>query len=197
MKKIMKVVIATVLSIGLFACSSEPKEVKVVKSFLDNMQQGNFNGCINNLSEDMQEVFNATYAYEEFKETTEMEEATTQAIDELVSTVLKVSCKNYTISESVKESDDKYKVTAKIDYIDLENLDVSEVQDELLEQYEISEEMLEELDDVGTANLVIRNIAKYTNELMQYGIKNGETISVDTTFTVENINGEWKITDIN
>lgn len=126
-----------------------------------------------------------------------MEEATTQAIDELVSTVLKVSCKNYTISESVKESDDKYKVTAKIDYIDLENLDVSEVQDELLEQYEISEEMMEELDDVGTANLVIRNIAKYTNELMQYGIKNGETISVDTTFTVENINGEWKITDIN
>ena len=197
MKKIMKVVIATVLSAGLFACSSEPKEVKVVKSFLDNMQQGNFNGCINNLSEDMQEVFNATYAYEEFKETTEMEEATTQAIDELVSTVLKVSCKNYTISESVKESDDKYKVTAKIDYIDLENLDVSEVQDELLEQYEISEEMMEELDDVGTANLVIRNIAKYTNELMQYGIKNGETISVDTTFTVENINGEWKITDIN
>ena len=91
----------------------------------------------------MQEVFNATYAYEEFKETTEMEEATTQAIDELVSTVLKVSCKNYTISESVKESDDKYKVTAKIDYIDLENLDVSEVQDELLEQYEISEEMME------------------------------------------------------
>ena len=70
-------------------------------------------------------------------------------------------------------------------------------QDELLEQYEISEEMLEELDDVGTANLVIRNIAKYTNELMQYGIKNGESISVDTTFTVENINGEWKITDIN
>ena len=152
---------------------------------------------MHNLSEDMQEVFNATYAYEEFKETTEMEEATTQAIDELVSTVLKVSCKNYTISESVKESDDKYKVTAKIDYIDLENLDVSEVQDELLEQYEISEEMMEELDDVGTANLVIRNIAKYTNELMQYGIKNGETISVDTTFTVENINGEWKITDIN
>ena len=145
----------------------------------------------------MQEVFNATYAYEEFKETTEMEEATTQAIDELVSTVLKVSCKNYTISESVKESDDKYKVTAKIDYIDLENLDVSEVQDELLEQYEISEEMMEELDDVGTANLVIRNIAKYTNELMQYGIKNGESISVDTTFTVENVNGEWKITDIN
>ena len=193
----MKVVIATVLSLGLFACSSERKEVKVVKSFLDNMQQGNFTGCINNLSEDMQEIFNATYAYEEFKETTEMEEATTQAIDELVSTVLKVSCKNYTISESVKESDDKYKVTAKIDYIDLENLDVSEVQDELLEQYEISEEMMEELDDVGTANLVIRNIAKYTNELMQYGIKNGETISVDTTFTVENINGEWKITDIN
>ena len=197
MKKIMKVVIATVLSVGLFGCSSEPKEVKVVKSFLDNMQQGNFNGCINNLSEDMQEIFNATYAYEEFKETTEMEEATTQAIDELVSTVLKVSCKNYTISESAKESDDKYKVTAKIDYIDLENLDVSEVQDELLEQYEISEEMMEELDDVGTANLVIRNIAKYTNELMQYGIKNGETISVDTTFTVENINGEWKIIDIN
>ena len=29
----MKVVIATVLSLGLFACSSERKEVKVVKSF--------------------------------------------------------------------------------------------------------------------------------------------------------------------
>ena len=56
---------------------------------------------------------------------------------------------------------------------------------------------MEELNDVGTAKLVIRNIAKYTNELMQYGIKNGESISVDTTFTVENVNGEWKITDIN
>ena len=37
----MKVVIATVLSLGLFACSSEPKEVKVVKSFLPEFYSHN------------------------------------------------------------------------------------------------------------------------------------------------------------
>lgn len=193
----MKVVIATVLSVGLFACSSEPKEVKVVKSFLDNMQQGNFNECMNYLSEDMQEEFTAAYASnDELIETTEMEEATKQAIDELVSTTLKAFCHNYTIYESVKESDDKYKVPVKIDQIDLDTLDESEVPDELLKQYEISEEMLEELDDLGAANLVTRHLAQYINELMQYAIENCETFSSESTFTVENVNGEWKITEI-
>ena len=57
--------------------------------------------------------------------------------------------------------------------------------------------MVEELDEDALGNLLLYNIAKYSTELMQYGLENGEKTSSDSTFTVEKVDNNWLITDIN
>lgn len=199
MRKIFNSVLVGALSLGLFACSSKPKATTTVESFLNAMSSGNYVKCITYFDTDMKDVFEATYNYTSTfnLSDTEISEELTTALSDLVSTTLKSSCTSYTIGETTKESDTKYTVSATIEYIDFDTTDTSTIEDELLEQYQITDEMVEELDDEALGNLLILNIAKYSTELMQYGLENGEKASSDTTFTVEKIDNSWLITDIN
>lgn len=200
MKKILNSVLIATLSLGLFACSSKPSATTTVESFLKAMNSGNYTKCITYFDTDMADTFATTYDYVSslnLADDAPITDETLSALSELVSTTLKSSCVSYTIGDTTKESDTKYTVATTIEYIDFDNTDTSTIEEKLVEQYQITDEMVEELDEDALGNLLLYNIAKYSTELMQYGLENGEKTSSDSTFTVEKVDNSWLITDIN
>ena len=200
MKKILNSVLIATLSLGLFACSSKPSATTTVESFLIAMNSGDYTKCITYFDTDMADTFATTYDYVSslnLADDAPITDETLSALSELVSTTLKSSCVSYTIGDTTKESDTKYTVATTIEYIDFDNTDTSTIEEKLVEQYQITDEMVEELDEDALGNLLLYNIAKYSTELMQYGLENGEKTSSDSTFTVEKVDNSWLITDIN
>lgn len=200
MKKILNSVLIATLSLGLFACSSKPSATTTVESFLKAMNSGDYTKCITYFDTDMADTFATTYDYVSslnLADDAPITDETLSALSELVSTTLKSSCVSYTIGDTTKESDTKYTVATTIEYIDFDNTDTSTIEEKLVEQYQITDEMVEELDEDALGNLLLYNIAKYSTELMQYGLENGEKTSSDSTFTVEKVDNSWLITDIN
>lgn len=200
MKKILNSVLIATLSLGLFACSSKPSATTTVESFLKAMNSGDYTKCITYFDTDMADTFAKTYDYVSslnLADDAPITDETLSALSELVSTTLKSSCVSYAIGDTTKESDTKYTVATTIEYIDFDNTDTSTIEEKLVEQYQITDEMVEELDEDALGNLLLYNIAKYSTELMQYGLENGEKTSSDSTFTVEKVDNSWLITDIN
>lgn len=200
MKKLLNSVLIATLSLGLFACSSKPSATTTVESFLKAMNSGDYTKCITYFDTDMADTFATTYDYVSslnLADDAPITDETLSALSELVSTTLKSSCVSYTIGDTTKESDTKYTVATTIEYIDFDNTDTSTIEEKLVEQYQITDEMVEELDEDALGNLLLYNIAKYSTELMQYGLENGEKTSSDSTFTVEKVDNSWLITDIN
>ncbi len=200
MKKLLNSVLIATLSLGLFACSSKPSATTTVESFLKAMNSGDYTKCITYFDTDMADTFAKTYDYVSslnLADDAPITDETLSALSELVSTTLKSSCVSYTIGDTTKESDTKYTVATTIEYIDFDNTDTSTIEEKLVEQYQITDEMVEELDEDALGNLLLYNIAKYSTELMQYGLENGEKTSSDSTFTVEKVDNSWLITDIN
>lgn len=199
MKKLLNSVLIATLSLGLFACSSKPSATTTVESFLKAMNSGDYAKCITYFDTDMADTFATTYDYVSslnLADDAPIADETLSALSELVSTTLKSSCVSYTIGDTTKESDTKYTVATTIEYIDFDSTDTSTIEEKLVEQYQITDEMVEELDEDALGNLLLYNIAKYSTELMQYGLENGEKTSSDSTFTVEKIDNSWLITDI-
>lgn len=200
MKKLLNSVLIATLSLGLFACSSKPSATTTVESFLKAMNSGDYTKCITYFDTDMADTFATTYDYVSslnLADDAPITDETLSALSELVSTTLKSSCVSYTIGDTTKESDTKYTVATTIEYIDFDNTATSTIEEKLVEQYQITDEMVEELDEDALGNLLLYNIAKYSTELMQYGLENGEKTSSDSTFTVEKVDNSWLITDIN
>lgn len=200
MKKLLNSVLIATLSLGLFACSSKPSATTTVESFLKAMNSGDYTKCITYFDTDMADTFATTYDYVSslnLADDAPITDETLSALSELVSTTLKSSCVSYAIGDTTKESDTKYTVATTIEYIDFDNTDTSTIEEKLVEQYQITDEMVEELDEDALGNLLLYNIAKYSTELMQYGLENGEKTSSDSTFTVEKVDNSWLITDIN
>lgn len=164
------------------------------------MNSGDYAKCITYFDTDMADTFAQTYDYVSslnLADDAPITDETLTALSDLVSTTLKSSCVSYTIGDTTKESDTKYTVATTIEYIDFDSTDTSTIEEQLVEQYQITDEMVEELDEDALGNLLLYNIAKYSTELMQYGLENGEKTSSDSTFTVEKIDNSWLITDIN
>ncbi len=197
MKKLLKGALATVLSLGLVACSSKPKATTTIESFLSAMQSGNYTKCLTFFDTSMLDTFTSTYSYNDLFDTSSANSEALEALDELISTTLKASCVSYTIGDTTKEDDNKYTVSATIEYVDFDSTDTSSIEEDLVSQYQITTDMVAELEDEELGNLLIVNISKYTTELMKYGLENGTKLSSESIFTVEKIDNDWLITGIN
>lgn len=185
-----------VLSLGLLACSSKPKATITIESFLKAMNSGDYAKCLTFFDTSMLDTFTNTYSYSDLFDTSSANTEALEALDELISTTLKASCVSYTIGDTTKEDDNKYTVSATIEYVDFDNTDTSSIEEDLVSQYQITADMVAELDDEELGNLLIVNISKYTTELMKYGLENGTKLSSESTFTVEKVDNDWLITGI-
>lgn len=198
MKKLINVTLTTILAFGMLGCSSsKPEAVTTVENFLTAITEGSLENSANYLSSDLSDAWVSSYDYfSSYAESYTLTDETIAAEDEMVSYSLKASCTKFTLGDYTKESDTSYTVNATLEYVDTANADLEEYESEIIDQYQLTDEMTEGLEDEEIANLYLKNVALYNTELFKYVIENGPTTTSEMTFTVEKEDDAWVITNL-
>ena len=198
MKKLINVTLTTILAFGMLGCSSsKPEAVTTVENFLTAITEGSLENSANYLSSDLSDAWVSSYDYfSSYAESYTLTDETIAAEDEMVSYSLKASYTKFTLGDYTKESDTSYTVNATLEYVDTANADLEEYESEIIDQYQLTDEMTEGLEDEEIVNLYLKNVALYNTELFKYVIENGPTTTSEMTFTVEKEDDAWVITNL-